>query len=188
MVQRVSPSSLSRRILPICLVGFALAGCSSDLSRTFGLTRDSPDEFQVTTRAPLSMPPTYALRPPRPGAARPQEQSAQDAAASALSPSALLAPVGTASPGQDSLVQQAGPPAPANIRDQLDIDAAENAPSHGFVDSLMFWRSNAPPGVVLDPQREAQRLRDNAALGVSAQQGDTAIIQPKKGGWLSNLF
>ena len=48
---------------------FALAACSGDeLTRTFGLTRDAPDEFQVTTRAPLSMPPDFNLRPPRPGA------------------------------------------------------------------------------------------------------------------------
>ena len=46
-----------------------LAGCSGDkLTRTFGLTRDAPDEYTVTTRAPLSMPPDYNLRPPRPGA------------------------------------------------------------------------------------------------------------------------
>ena len=51
----------------------ALTGCSGDeLTRNFGLTRDAPDEFTVTTRAPLSMPPNYQLRPPRPGASRPR--------------------------------------------------------------------------------------------------------------------
>lgn len=59
------------------LLALGLSACSGDdLSRSFGLTRDTPDEFTVTTRAPLSMPPDYALRPPRPGAARPQEQTA----------------------------------------------------------------------------------------------------------------
>jgi hypothetical protein len=33
-----------------------LAGCGQVTARTLGLTRDAPDEFQVTTRAPLSMP------------------------------------------------------------------------------------------------------------------------------------
>src|ERR1700759_3338402 len=64
-----------------------LAGCGgNDLSRTFGLTRDAPDEFTVTTRAPLSMPPDFSIRPPQPGAARPQELSARNAAEAALAP------------------------------------------------------------------------------------------------------
>ena len=102
----------------VALLPLALAGCGSgsDISRTFGLTRDAPDEFQVTTRAPLSMPPDYALRPPRPGAPRPQELSSRDAAEATLAPQAALGgPTqdGTASPGQSALLSAAGPPAPA---------------------------------------------------------------------------
>src|ERR1700710_3238097 len=84
-----------------------LGGCNSDkLARTFGLTRDAPDEYTVTTRAPLSMPPDYNLRPPRPGAPRPQEQSEREQAAEALVPQlALGTPQGSASPGQSALVQ-----------------------------------------------------------------------------------
>jgi hypothetical protein len=33
-----------------------------------GSRRSGPDEFGVVTRAPLSQPPDYALRPPRTGA------------------------------------------------------------------------------------------------------------------------
>ena len=66
---------LVRSLLLGCTL-ILLAGCNGDkIARTFGLTRDAPDEFTVTTRAPLSMPPDYNLRPPRPGAPRPQEQS-----------------------------------------------------------------------------------------------------------------
>ncbi len=98
----------------ICL----LAGCGNDLTRTFGLTRDAPDEFTVTTRAPLSMPPNFSVRPPLPGAPRPQEQSERKQAEEALVPQTALtgAPTGQASPGQAALVQAAGPTAPANIR------------------------------------------------------------------------
>src|SRR5277367_5593499 len=99
-----------------------LAGCDGNkLSRTFGLTRDAPDEFTVTTRAPLSMPPDYNLRPPRPGAVRPQEQSEREQAAETLVPQlALGTPQGGGSPGQAALVQETGPAAPANIRAQID--------------------------------------------------------------------
>ena len=46
----------------------------------------------------------------------------------------------------------------------------------------MFWRKPAPPGIVVDPQKEAQRLRENAALGQSQETGDTPIIQPQEAG------
>ncbi len=56
------------RVLSVVLLSgglLMLAGCDTgDLTRTFGLTRDSPDEYTVTTRAPLSMPPgTICDRP-----------------------------------------------------------------------------------------------------------------------------
>jgi hypothetical protein len=168
------------RILPLGLV-LALAGCGGDdLSRTFGLTRDAPDEFQVTTRAPLSMPPDYSLRPPRPGASRPQEATAQADAEAALVPEAALAAPGTTSPGQEALVEAAGKPAPADIRRRVEADAALDSPGRSFTDRLLFWRKTPQPGVAVDPQREAQRLRENAALGQNPDQGDTPIIQQKR--------
>ena len=64
--------------LPSLLVGLAgvvlIAGCS-DLKKAMGLEKTSPDEFAVESRAPLTMPPDFNLRPPQPGAARPQEKS-----------------------------------------------------------------------------------------------------------------
>ena len=59
----------------------ALAGgCSNTTKEALGLTKRSPDEFQVVTNAPLSMPPDYNLRPPAPGSPRPQEGTARDQA------------------------------------------------------------------------------------------------------------
>lgn len=169
----------------------ALAACgnSDTLSRTFGVTRDAPDEFMVTTRAPLSMPPDFALRPPRPGAPRPMEQSERQQAEEALAPqTALGQPQSGDSPGQDALVQDAGPAASNQIRQQVDADARMQQADSGFVSKLLFWRSPTPQGIVVDPQKEAQRLRENAALGESPENGDTPIIQPRKKGWLEGLF
>ena len=56
-----------------------LLGCS-DLRRVVGLDRVAPDEFAVESRAPLTIPPEFNLRPPQPGAARPQEASSSDKA------------------------------------------------------------------------------------------------------------
>ena len=186
------PSASRRAALPTALLAaLLLAGCSTDLSRDFGFTRNAPDEFTVTTRAPLSMPPDYNLRPPHPGAPRPQEVSPRLQAEEALAPQIALngQPTGQDSPGQDALVQAAGPAAPANIRAQVNnAAAAEAAQSSSFVDKLMFWRPTPPAGIAVDPQKEAQRIRENAALGRSQDTGDTPIIQPRQKGWLEGLF
>jgi len=127
-----------------------VAGCSGgDLSRTFGMTRDAPDEFTVTTRAPLSMPPDFTLRPPQPGAGRPQEQStAQTAQATVTGASVFTAaPAQAAGPndsaGLQALLSAAGQPAPADIRSQVDADAAHSANDHTLAETLLFWQTKS---------------------------------------------
>ena len=65
------------------LIGLAgvllIAGCS-DWKKTIGLEKSTPDEFAVELRAPLTMPPDFNLRPPQPGAPRPQEKSSDQQA------------------------------------------------------------------------------------------------------------
>ncbi|HWB51038.1 MAG TPA: DUF3035 domain-containing protein [Stellaceae bacterium] len=66
------------RSLPVvgCVAaGLLLAGCSN-WKQTLGIEPTSPDEFAVESRAPLTIPPDFNLRPPAPGAPRPQEVSA----------------------------------------------------------------------------------------------------------------
>jgi len=179
---------MTKPILLLALLAFA--GCSGDeLTRTFGLTRDAPDEFQVTTRAPLSMPPDFQLRPPRPGTTRPQELTQREQAEAVLAPNAVLA-TGRAAPtrGQQAFVAAAGPAAPADIRNKVDNEAALDTPPREFTDRLLFWRASPVPGTAVDPQREAARLRQNAALGQSPEAGETPIIQRKRQGLFSGLF
>jgi hypothetical protein len=159
------------------------------MSRTFGLNRDSPDEFTVTTRAPLSMPPDFTLRPPQPGAARPQEQSTTQTAQLTVAGSDALATTGPSdSPGQDALLAAAGTLPPSNIRQTVDAEAAAAANNRSLGDELMFWRTPAPPGTVVDASKEAERLRDNAALGKAPDTGDTPVIKKKDKGIFEDLF
>jgi Protein of unknown function (DUF3035) len=168
----------------------ALSACSGDdLSRSVGLTRDTPDEFTVTTRAPLSMPPDYELRPPRPGASRPQELSERQQAEAALAPDALLNAAPTdVSPGQQALLRATGPEAPKDIRNKVDAETQLDRPGQSFTDHLMFWKDVPPVGTPIDATRESQRLRQNAALGQSPESGETPIIQRPKPGWLDSIF
>jgi len=173
------------RLSLLVLAGCALvlAACARDeMQRNFGLVREAPDEFVVTTQPPLSVPPDFALRPPAPGAPRPQQQTPTAAAESALVPQAALTQPssgGADSPGQDALIAAAGPPAPPNIRREVDAEAAKEATDTTLTDRLMFWKSPPPPGVVVDPQKEAARLRENSALGRSPETGDTPVVKAK---------
>lgn len=178
------------RLVLVMSLGFGAAACSGDeLTRTFGLTRDAPDEFQVTTRAPLSMPPDMTLRPPRPGAVRPQELTQRQQAEATLTPDAVMAqPSVPNTPGQQALVAAAGRPAPADIRNRVDNEAALDTPSRPLTDRLLFWQAPPPPGTQVDPVRESARLRQNAALGQSPEAGDTPIIQRRRQGLFSGLF
>ncbi len=189
---------------PLLILSLTSCGNSEGVTRAFGLTRDAPDEFEVTTRAPLSMPPDFTLRPPQPGAARPQEQSQRRQAEATLAPQVELSPDTATGPagagpssgaasggltsGQKALVDAAGPSAPADIRRTLTNESVREDRGSSFTDKLLFWRAPTPPGVVVDPQKEAQRLRANAALGRSVEAGDTPIIQRKKDTLFDSLF
>ena len=54
-------------ILALSVATATLSGCDS-MRRAAGLNKKSPDEFAVTTKAPLVIPPDFNLRPPLPGA------------------------------------------------------------------------------------------------------------------------
>jgi Protein of unknown function (DUF3035) len=68
----------------LCLAASSLiAGCS-DFKTSIGLEPTLPDEFAVESRAPLTIPPDFELRPPSPGAPRPQEKAANQQAKQAI--------------------------------------------------------------------------------------------------------
>ncbi len=87
-----------------CLVLLAaLSGCENT-RRAMGMGKQAPDEFAVLTRAPLELPPDYGLRPPVPGAERPQEATTREQArlfllGGAASADAAARPAGSFSTG-----------------------------------------------------------------------------------------
>lgn len=173
-------------LLPALAAAALVSACGDNTTRSLGLVRDAPDEFQVTTRAPLSMPPDMTSLPtPRPGAPRPQERSARAAAEQVLVPNLSLedprrVPGARVTVGEAALLQGAGPNAPDDIRRRVDEESLRlDQPSRSFTDRLIFWRDPPPPGVAVDPARESQRLRENAALGQDNTAGMTPVVQPR---------
>ena len=189
-------------LIPTALAALSalmLGGCSM-FENLGGAKKVSPDEFKFVSHSPLTMPPNAELRPPRPGEPRPQEVTPADQAKEALSPALAARPqrnqvmTGTAQgPGrtsaETSLVQKAGGGnVDPNIRSRVNQDTKTIADSDKtFIDSLIFWQDTPPSGVVVDPTKEQQRIRDAQAAGQPAS-GQTPTIKRRQRGLLEGIF
>ena len=178
-------------LFPIQASLLILTGCSDGMKKTFGLEANPPDAFDVATQAPLSLPPELGqLPPPNPGEPRPQPDDAAQAGLDALSPESALTPAPTgSSPGEQALLDQAGPPPPAEIRAQVNQSALIASTPPGFVDRLLGAGPTQPATV--DAAGEENRLQENAALGQPLTAGQTPQASDQNPGFFQrfiNLF
>ncbi|MGB7404322.1 MAG: DUF3035 domain-containing protein [Pacificimonas sp.] len=86
------------KILAASALALMLAACGGG-GGAFG-GRDAPDEFAIGRNAPLVVPPDFALEPPRPGAPRAIEATAQTQAMEALFGPGVRPPAASASEQQ----------------------------------------------------------------------------------------
>ncbi len=170
--------SATKTIAVLAAVAAASAmttGCGG-LARAAGATKVSPDEFRVVTQAPLTLPPDYSLRPPRPGEPRPQETSTGDDARATLFGQDVAA---QASTGERQLVNDAGASATdPSIRDTIDFESQGVVHrSTGFVNQLLsFGGGSAPPAnATVDPQAEQTRLAEEEATRRATGGGQVTI-------------
>jgi len=179
----------------------SLSGCGGQVRQALGMTKHSPDEFQVVAHAPLTLPPDYNLRPPAPGAPRPQEgtsaQQAQTAlyannSGTALTTGSSFDPANESaqSSGELALLQNAGAAGiDPGIRQQIDAEtAAQIERDQTLIERLVFWRTPEPYGLVVDPVAESKRLQENQALGKPATEGETPVITRRRKGLLEGIF
>jgi len=169
------------------ILAAALGGCSgssSGFKKTFGLTANSPDAFEVGTEPPLSLPPELGqLPPPNPGQPRPQQTDAAQEGLDALSPaSSIIPPPASGSEGEQAFLEQAGPTPPPSIRADVNQTSLIQSKPAGFVGNLMGEGPTPEPTV--DAAAESRRLQDNAALGQPATAGTTPVDSNQK----PNLF
>jgi hypothetical protein len=199
--QEIQGQMMRSLLLPLtcaAAAGLMLGGCSA-FENLGGAKKVSPDEFKIVSHSPLTMPPNAELRPPRPGEPRPQETSPADQAKEALSP-ALAGRVQaktnagppTGAPGdssEQSLIAKAGAGGiDPNIRSQVNRDTRTLAEQDKtWIDSLIFWQDKPTPGVIIDPEKEQQRLREAQASGKPAT-GATPTIERRKRGLLEGIF
>lgn len=190
-----------------------LGGCTGkELRSSFGLKRNQPDEFQVVSRPPLSVPPVYHLRPPSdeagrnltpadkraaslvfegrelPVYTRPDDPAYQaDTAVATVETSAL----GTA--GESVLLQNAG--ASAARDDIRSVLNEENRPiimeekrEKGFFEGLTSKLRPGNDEPVVNAAKEQERIRENQAAGKPVTEGETPVIDRKNESVLDRLF
>jgi Protein of unknown function (DUF3035) len=135
-----------------------LAGCS-DFKKTIGIEPTLPDEFAVESRAPLTIPPDFDLRPPTPGAPRPQEKSADQQA--------------------KDVMAEAGPGEPGNKASDFRLRRSED----GLPD--IGARSAQAP----DPNAAvADRSLSNKLLNSDTTSGDSAAVEKRETTPLKGVF
>jgi hypothetical protein len=160
--------SVNRVIVGAALIAAAgLAGCQST-SKALGMSKVTPDEFRIVTKAPLVVPPDYALRPPAPGEPRPQELQPESAARTALL-GQREAEIRT--DGEKMLAAKAGADkADPLIRYMVDDEFGDVAhKDKNFADRVMFWKS--------DKSAAGAAAADNTPAPVDAASEQERIAQ-----------
>lgn len=183
----------------LSVAALSLAACGDSTKRALGLERTAPDEFAIVPRAPLSQPPDFKLRPPRPGAEDLTTLSTREQARQAVfrgdddtqnragasgntGPAIQAAPRGAVTSntaGESALLSRAGatetdPLIRAQVDRESSILVEEN---ENFVRSLLGLKQDSPAAVV-DAPAEARRLREAQALGVPPSEGgETPTIE-----------
>jgi Protein of unknown function (DUF3035) len=157
MFRRSSVRGAGRGVVAVsilCLAGSSLiAGCS-DFKKTIGIEPTLPDEFAVESRAPLTIPPDFELRPPTPGAPRPQEQASNQQA--------------------KQLIEQAGPGEPGKQAPDFRLRRSED----GLPDiGRRSAQAPDPTGAVADQSLSAKLLGYDGASGGAVEKRETTPLK-----------
>lgn len=187
----------------------SLAACGDSTKRALGLERTAPDEFAIVPRAPLSQPPDFKLRPPRPGAEDLTTLSTREQARQAVfrgdddtrnrtgtsgnaGPTIQAAPRGAVTSntaGESALLSRAGATeTDPLIRAQVDRESSVLVEENeNFVRSLLGLKQDSPAAVV-DAPAEARRLREAQALGVPPSEGGQTPTIERSNNSLLKIF
>jgi hypothetical protein len=186
----------------------AACGQSNSAREVLGITREAPDEFQVVSRPPLSVPKEFFLRPPSDSEAEDiggnvdqqaralvtgaptgmdgmtleqAEQGLADTAAPIVQSSEL------ASPGESRFLARVGSDqADKEIRGKLSQENGERfAEEPSLLEKLRGETKEEP---VVDAKGEAERIRANKDAEKPLNEGEIKSVDPKKKSVIKRLF
>jgi hypothetical protein len=178
--------ALGRRLgfLAVAIGIAAMTACGGTVQERLGLSRRSPDEFQVVRRQPLVVPPDYRL--PAPGTASPAQQQdmASRDARSALFGGIPNVRQAAPSDGERALLAAVPGTIEPNIRDIILTENSEltQLDESRFLFILDFQRRAMTEGTgldtPLDATAEAARLEAaGASARVITRRVDSSVVQ-----------
>jgi hypothetical protein len=147
----IDPVVAGRRGVSLLAVASILAlvllpGCS-DFRVALGMDRVGPDEFAIESRAPLTIPPDFDLRPPQPGAPRPQDVTSAERARRVID---------TAGPGEPGKQATSVLKAPDGLAVGPQIDPNQQVGQGSLADKLLGSADTAPAAT---QSRETKSLK-----------------------------
>lgn len=191
----------------------SLTACSGqEVQETFGMNRKAPDEFVVYSRPPLSVPPEFDLKPPRPGEENPHIVTTEDQARQLLlgtkrQPATLdeavaksNSSVETAVPvvlssdapssAQSSFLSKAGadkadPKIRAELGKDIIAEPKKKKKAQSLYESIVDGEKAEP---VVDAKGEAERIRTNRDAGKPVTEGDTPNEDTKSKSVIDKIF
>ena len=180
----------TKLILILSATLLTLTSCQ-ETREAVGLVNTPPDEFAVIDHPPLSMPPDFDLRPPRPGAAPTNSISPSTNAAKALYGEGKMETVQqkgvtslqmeALSPAEKSIITQTeSERADPRIRSKLDKEAGQQVVGNRrLLEAITFWKDpkKEEQGTVVDPVEEKARLDKARQNGQPVTTGGTPAIQ-----------
>lgn len=174
---------LLRTALALCLCASVLSGCDT-VRRAAGLQKKSPDEFAVTTKAPLVIPPDFNLRPPMPGAPPSNTRDPSTNAELALFSNTDTQTIanglaGTYTIGERMLLANAkAQNSDPSIRARLNADqrAVQNA-DRSFTDRILNTSATRDNGRPVNADAEVAKGSRAATAAAAAKK------KTKSGGW-----
>ena len=177
----------TRSLYILGMAALLLVACA-ETRQDLGLGRNVPDEFAVVDRPPLAMPPDYGLRPPRPGAPRPQLVDTSQQASETLFNGNKSSAGNSPSSGEQALLSAAGATkSDPSIRDTVDRETAQKVvASPHLIERLTDWSSSdgQKPATLVDPAAEAARIKAAQGSNQPVTQGATPVIEKQQSGWL----
>lgn len=186
----------SYKTLAVCvLVASSLAACSN-VQKDLGLAREAPDEFKVVSNAPLSVPPEFNLRPPVPGASRPQVEDVNTIAREVLtSDKSKQYQSADVSKGESAILSKLGTEqANSSIRQELDEEAREEQQQLNEKNKAQKFLAylRGEDAKEQDPEvnasKEKRRINENVEAGKPVNEGEVAENGKSKKGLLNRIF
>ena len=163
-------SSAMRLTMAMTALALMTGGCG--ISKAVGAGKNAPDEFAIATKAPLVVPPDYALRPPRPGESRPQELSPSERAQQVLLGDSSAQPPTV---GEQHLLRKANAlGSDASIRAVLGAEnGGRGEKDRSLANQVMFWKFD---GDKVDDSAAPLQVEDTEAWMAERARSIKAVI------------